>query len=202
MVMTADRVVLVVVVEVLVDPHEVPEILQRRLHLQTPPAAARKTPKAVRAAATAAARTRKDRKKKNKKQSKTSKKQLAKQKKKEKEKAKAVKAKEKAQSKEFSQKQSLATSALYKLTPMVLALTATLSHPQSLMLPEVVLNTAKNAMTQLQDMEKRCKLIIDGNASTDLGFSKMQEVTQMIGGAKKAEALVKQMMATVNKLSV
>ena len=62
-----------------------------------------------------------------------------------------------------------------------------------------MLNNARTTLGSLQDLEKRAKPVVEG-AATELGVDNIKEVASMIGMAKKAETLVKNLIASVGRL--
>jgi len=147
----------------------------------------------------------KNKKKSGKKPKKESKKKKAKKEKerklKEKEKAKAEAADAKAKTKETAGKKTLATQTLAKVSPLVLSMQSSLATPASVNLPDMILNSVKTALDDLQILEKKARLVLEDATSHSLGHSSMKDIAGQLHQAKKSEALMLQMMVSLNRFT-
>ena len=93
-------------------------------------------------------------------------------------------------------KTRLAESLINKVNQPLSALTATLARPHILLLPASIKTTGETILSELADIHKMCKMVVE-DPSSDIELLTIKELTTKIGHAKKFDALLSGMAASV-----
>jgi len=107
---------------------------------------------------------------------------------------------DKADEKAKAAKVSFAGALVAKLSGPIASLAATFANPASVSVPDVVLAAAKQALEELQNMEKAAKLVQQHPKTKDMPITAIKEVTPLLSKAKKCEQLMQQMLNGIGKL--
>ena len=94
----------------------------------------------------------------------------------------------------------MAQQVLAKISPCVLSRGTAVTNPSTLLLPELVRNNSKTYYTELSNLEKQCHLVVSDPSTHDIGNINIKEINAKVASAKKAETLMVQMMATLDKM--
>ncbi len=106
----------------------------------------------------------------------------------------------KALEKVYKSRQALAQQVASKIAGPLLSLTSVIARPLSLNVPQMVMNSARKSLVELQDLEKESMLVI-GDPTKEFSIQNIKTVSIMITSSKKTELLMTQLMNSLSNFS-
>ena len=106
----------------------------------------------------------------------------------------------KALGKVYKSRQALAQQVANKIAGPLLSLTSVIARPLSLNVPQMVMNSARKSLVELQDLEKESMLVI-GDPTKEFSIQNIKTVSVMITSSKKTELLMTQLMNSLSSFS-
>ena len=106
----------------------------------------------------------------------------------------------KALEKVHKAKQALAQSVVKKNARPLMSLTMVIARPQSLNAPQMVMNSARKCLEDLQNLEKESKLVMD-DPTKEFSIQNIKEASPMITSSKKTELLMTQLMNSLGRFN-
>lgn len=106
----------------------------------------------------------------------------------------------KALLKVYKSRQALAQHVANKIAGPLLSLTSVIARPQSLNVPQMVMNSARKSLVELQDLEKESKLVI-GDPTIEFSIQNIKAVSSLITSSKKTELLMTQLMNSLSNFN-
>ena len=90
----------------------------------------------------------------------------------------------------------MAQNVVNKIAGPLMSLTMVIAGPQSLNVPQMVMNSARKCLEDLQNLEKESKLVMD-DPTKEFSIQNIKEVSPMITSSKKTELLMTQLMNSI-----
>ncbi len=97
-------------------------------------------------------------------------------------------------------RQALAQQVANRIAGPLLSLTSVIARPLSLNVPQMVMNSARKSLVELQDLEKESMLVI-GDPTKEVSIQTIKTVSIMITSSKKTELLMTQLMNSLSNFS-